>query len=97
MAKEWSLEHYQHAISEVTNSFQSLSKEVIVTMQEFRESGLSEAAGILEQLQGAEKEKLELVVRSQVLSQHEREREETSEEVEDFGAAKQKMTELRKE
>ena len=63
-----------------------------MTVKDFRESGLTEAAGILEQLQQAEKEKLELTVEWQVLSQQEGE----SEGVDDFGATEHKRKELRK-
>lgn len=63
-----------------------------MTVKDFRASGLTEAAGILEQLQQAEKEKLELTVQWQVLSQQEGGRES----VDDFGATEHKRKELRK-
>lgn len=77
-------------MSDVTRAFQTLSQEVITTVKDFRESGLTEAAGILEQLQQAEKEKLELTVQWQVLSQ------QVQDVSEDFGATEHKMKELRK-
>ena len=95
VSKEIDLEQYQHTMSDVTRAFQALSSEVITTVKEFRESRLTEAAGILEQLQQAEKEKLELTVQWQVLSQHERGGGD-SEEMEDFGAAEHKKSDLRK-
>ena len=98
MSKELSLEQYQHAMSEVTNSFQSLSKEVKETVRGFSETGLTEAADILERLQQAEKEKLEMTVKWQVLSQQESASEEDSAETEsdDFGVGEHKKNELRK-
>lgn len=90
--KELSVEQYQQAMSDVTRAFQVLSQEVIMTVKDFRESGLTEAAGILEQLQQAEKEKLELTVQWQVLSQQ----EGGSEGADDFGASEHKRKELRK-
>ena len=84
-------------MSDITKSFQTLSKEVIATIKEFSEHGLTEAAGILERIQQAEKEKLELTVQWQVLAQQERERGgEDSEEIDDFGAAEHQKKELRK-
>lgn len=84
-------------MSDITKSFQALSKEVIATIKEFGEHGLTEAAGILESLQQAEKEKLELTVQWQVLAQQERETGGgDNEEVDDFGAAEYKKKELRK-
>lgn len=84
-------------MSDITKSFQTLSKEVIATIKEFGEHGLTEAAQILEGIQKAEKEKLELTVQWQVLAQQERERGEgDSEEVDDFGAAEHQKKELRK-
>ena len=64
-------------------------------IRDFGERGLAEVAGILERIQQAEKEKLELTVQWQVLTQQERERGE-NEELEDFGAADYKKSELRK-
>ena len=96
-SKQCSLEEYQLAMSEITKSFQTLSKEVIATIKEFSGCGLTEAAGILERIQQAEKEKLELTVQWQVLTQ--REGEEgggDSEEMDDFGAAEYQKKELRK-
>ena len=84
-------------MSNITKSFQTLSKEVIATIKEFSEHGLIEAAGILERIQQAEKEKLELTVQWQVLAQQERERGGgDSEEMDDFGAAEHQKKELRK-
>ena len=66
-------------------------------MKEFSEGGLTEAAGILERIQQAEKEKLELTVQWQVLAQQEGEKGGgDSEEMDDFGAADHKKKELRK-
>ena len=83
-------------MAEVTASFQSLSMEVIVIAKEMSESGLTEEAQILGQIQQAEKEKLELTVQWQVISQQENERAESAEEVEDFGASEIKTQELKK-
>lgn len=77
-------------------SFQSLSKEVIAIAKELSESGFTEEARILEQIQQAEKEKLELTVQWQVISQQKRENEEGAEEVEDFGASETKAQDLKK-
>lgn len=97
MSKECTPEEYQLTMSHITKSFQALSKEVIATIKEFGECGLTEAAGILERVQQTEKEKLELTVKWQVLAQQERERQgEESEEVDDFGATEYQKKELKK-
>ena len=98
--KECSLEEYQLAMSDITKSFQILSREVIATIKEFNEhTDLTEAAGILERIQQAEKEKLELTVQWQMLTQQEGEKgggDSDSEEMDDFGAADHQKKELRK-
>jgi hypothetical protein len=97
-SKECSLEEYQLAISDITKSFQTLSKEVIATIKEFSEhADLTEAAGILERIQQAEKAKLELTVQWQVLAQQEGGKGGgDSEEMDDFGASDHQKKELRK-
>ena len=87
---------YQHAMADVTMSFQSLSKEVIAIAKDFNESGYREEAQILERLQQAEKEKLELTVQWQVLFQQESEREEDVDDNADFGASESKKEQLKK-
>ena len=83
-------------MADITKSFQTLSKEVIAIIKEFSDHGLTEATGILERIQQVEKEKLELTVKWQVLTQEERERGEECEEMDDFGAAEHQKKELRK-
>lgn len=99
-SKECSLEEYQLTMSDITKSFQTLSREVIATIKEFNEHAyLTEAAGILERIQQAEKEKLELTVQWQVLTQQEGRKgggDPDSEEMDDFGAADHQKKELRK-
>lgn len=56
-------------MSRVTSTFQALSQEVIRLTGIFREGGLLEVVRILEDVQQKEKEKLELTVKWQVLTQ----------------------------
>ena len=57
----WGEERYQAEMQEVTAAFSRLSCDLLSLVAWFRESGLSEAAAVLEALQLREKEKLQLV------------------------------------
>ena len=53
---------YRGEMEEVTSSFAQLSQDMITHVMWFRENGQTESAGILDNLQQNEKEKLQLVI-----------------------------------
>lgn len=63
MSGDWTQEQYQTKVQEVTALFSQLSRDLLSLIAWFRDNGQSEAAGILEDLQLQEKEKLQLVIR----------------------------------
>ena len=79
-------------MSEVTTLFKSLSQEVLRLTGTFEDAGLKEVVCILKELQQVEMEKLELLVKWQLMSRQ----EDSEEEVEDFGAALHQKRELKK-
>lgn len=58
---ECSTEYYRQVMAEITQSFASLSSEVMVVVARFQEMGSVEVVRILQRLQAREKEKLEQV------------------------------------
>ena len=86
-------------MTEVTASFQSLSKQMIELIKLLREHSLNEAASVLDKVQDKEKEKLQLTAQWQVLQVEQKGKEdehsEGGDEVEDFGEAAHKEKKLR--
>lgn len=87
-------------MSEVTASFQSLSKQMIELSKLFRDHNLNDAASVLDNIQAKEKEKLQLTAQWQVLQAEQRGKEDEhneggDDEVEDFGEAAHKERALR--
>lgn len=91
------VEDYQKSMTEVTCSFQSLSKQMIDLSNIFKEHRLSEPASIIDDIQIKEKEKLQLTVQWQVIQTEQKETAEAEgkDEDDDFGESVVKQKALR--
>jgi len=70
-------DYYKETVSRVTSTFQALSQEMLQLMKIFRAEGLSDIVEILQRVQSSEKEKLQLIVKSNILVHSAGEEEET--------------------